>query len=644
MAILIPSKNIYEKQNPKVSDNVIERIEVGAVEVVPNNEYETPVYNESITSVSYTTKESHNSTYKKYTYDEEDSAAEYEDYIGIYAGITAKYTNIDISIPKLSNNKLISNLLLKKDNESKIGINLICEVRHYSVTADYDTATNTISNIQKTENEEKRETKNIVNIQEIFSKQNGEKGYLYFSKSEKKYGVSGGTVSIETNIKDNNNILTIGYTDENDSYEIKGLNILSGATGLGLSGHSGDYDYILLTGDEVDYTPIQVEITIYGNKIGIDLTDKTVYIPETDKTSKKVHSVDGNELMQTSNYYQSTDTNAITRAFTETQTDYAKGNETATIRCSISDYYDFNSGDKVLSIDNSTGKMSFKMYDRVIPMVYGADGKDRPMSSYQDGKGKVFQVLGSKIYYDGAVWQELSLQETYNSYYAINFSQAHGMGNERFTGYRFEIQGVGKILINGVVAQEVNSTNESQVIEISNKNGEYPSTADIEFVGCFSRIATTALSSTSAGTKAGTLNKIISYDNSQSGTYPYMFYYQSVGEKNVYFPSFIDIIAPYTFYYATSSVGTLGLLTIPKHIKKIGERAFSMSSIPSIKFLHDPEAHIFLPTAGSETGMFYDKSARNITIYTDNEMIKNYDWATDNITPTFYHLDGTVWE
>ena len=55
--------------------------------------------------------------------------------------------------------------------------------------------------------------------------------------------------------------------------------------------------------------------------------------------------------------------------------------------------------------------MSFKMYDQVIPMVYGADGKDRPMSKNQDGSPKVFQVLGSKIYYDGAVWQELSLQE-----------------------------------------------------------------------------------------------------------------------------------------------------------------------------------------------------------------------------------------
>jgi hypothetical protein len=151
MAIRIPSKNIYgSPQNPKVRDNVIEPIEVGAVEVVPDNEYETPVYNENIKSPNFNEEKKHNLKYEKYTYSEEDSADEYEDYIGIYAGITAKYTNTDISIPKLSNNKLISNLLLKKDNESKIGINLICEVRYYSVTADYDTATNTID--KKTSN------------------------------------------------------------------------------------------------------------------------------------------------------------------------------------------------------------------------------------------------------------------------------------------------------------------------------------------------------------------------------------------------------------------------------------------------------------------------------------------------------------
>lgn len=64
-------------------------------------------------------------------------------------------------------------------------------------------------------------------------------------------------------------------------------------------------------------------------------------------------------------------------------------------------------------IKNLTGiiKMVFDIGDNVIPQMYGADGKDHPMSRYPDGTPKVFRVCGTKIYYDGAVWQELSLQE-----------------------------------------------------------------------------------------------------------------------------------------------------------------------------------------------------------------------------------------
>ena len=58
-----------------------------------------------------------------------------------------------------------------------------------------------------------------------------------------------------------------------------------------------------------------------------------------------------------------------------------------------------------------TYPMCFRMYDEVLPMVYGADGKDYPMSKKKDGTPKTFKVLGTKIYFDGAVWQELFLQE-----------------------------------------------------------------------------------------------------------------------------------------------------------------------------------------------------------------------------------------
>lgn len=79
------------------------------------------------------------------------------------------------------------------------------------------------------------------------------------------------------------------------------------------------------------------------------------------------------------------------------KTKYENGKENATILCSI--------------FDIEEGKMAFSIGDQVIPMVFGADGRDRPMSRYNDGSPKVFNVVGRKMIYDGAVWQELTLQE-----------------------------------------------------------------------------------------------------------------------------------------------------------------------------------------------------------------------------------------
>ena len=291
-----------------------------------------------------------------------------------------------------------------------------------------------------------------------------------------------GDLYIGLNVIDETNINVQPYN--NDFYKIEG-NVLIGveyefASGITTVPNLASPEPITINGKKVSYNINEIEFTIYGNKIGIDLTDKTVYI--NGKTQKKVHSVDGNELMQTSNYLLDNDKNAIETMYGETRKEYERGKETATIRCSIGDYFshinakvvsytELNSQSvsfvldvgnekfaehisdleiisngvkggisdydgqtvsgafwssqivpylqtgnieiyiKEISIDNSTSEMAFKMYDQVIPMVYGADGKDRPMSLYQDGSPKVFQVLGSKIYYDGAVWQELSLQE-----------------------------------------------------------------------------------------------------------------------------------------------------------------------------------------------------------------------------------------
>lgn len=88
-------------------------------------------------------------------------------------------------------------------------------------------------------------------------------------------------------------------------------------------------------------------------------------------------------------------------------------------------------------------------------------------------------------------------------------------------------------------------------------------------------------------------------------------------------------------------------ITIGKSVNKIDGSAFAIRlgnpSLTEITFRQPAGMTISLPTAGSGNGMFYSKKAYEITIYTDNETIKNYDWAKDNVTATFKHLDGSDW-
>ena len=423
MAILIPSKNIYEKQNPKVRDNVIERIEVGAVEVLNTKDNNANVYNNTFVIKNKSIENNANNFY-------------WEAPTTIYNGFVVStlayveynnhtYTNIEIKIPLLQQNAWIKELNLGKDKDNNPNI-------QYNIGGYVNKGTVSSSNWSGTI--QKSGSKAFISSltkQSLSYNQTETGDYQTYqipkesTSSFVKYDVASGSANAKVSVVDGGNLITVKpetIIENGIEYYKLSLKVLVGCRIVKITSYNSvpesysTFDFPISKenfniGEATyeEYIPEEINLTVYGQTIGIDLTDKTVYI--NGQIAKKVHSVDGNELMQTSNYYQSTDTNAITKAFSDTLTDYAKGKETAIIRCSIGDYYDYNSGDKVISVDNSTGKMSFKLYDKVIPMVYGADRKDRPMSTYQDGSPKVFQVFGSKIYYDGAVWQELSLQE-----------------------------------------------------------------------------------------------------------------------------------------------------------------------------------------------------------------------------------------
>lgn len=450
MAIVIPSSKTYDRQNPKVIDNVIERIEVGAVEVVPDNEYETTVYNEDLIFDNIEKTEETINTYKDAIALNQGSSTTRN----VRGACGLKYILNYVTIPeiyilKVQKNKFISKIYKDNDENGNPQIKIGLRIRQSISTGDssYQPRTNTFDfSISWSEKEEKTlyglqdlEYKNdisssvsslsvssayqINSYHSVIEENNQLKisSYLYANSNN---NWSPNTITVDNSIfaKLQKNDITVQDTtiDGVDYYKLSSVKILVGIDIIFMSclveskkDFSSVNGYYRAVGSRVLQECEELSITVYGNTVGIDLTDKTVYINE--QTQKKVHSLDGNELMQTSNYIKDENgnitQNAIGNMYGKTRKKYERGKETATIRCSIADYYDYDSGEKIISIDNSTDKMSFKMYDQVIPMVYGADGKDRPMSLYQDGTPKVFQVLGSKIYYDGAVWQELSLQE-----------------------------------------------------------------------------------------------------------------------------------------------------------------------------------------------------------------------------------------
>lgn len=419
MAIVIPSKNIYQKENPKVRDNVIERIEVGAVEVVPDNEYETPVYNgdfyineEEINKKTNTNKKDFQATVSTSSM----GAITGVLFSCVYFENTLGYYDTTIKIKRKKDNQFITELY--NGVEEINGEEKEKEILYYSVSGNLTTQ-NISSTVTYNGNENFNNNAPMGAILYDDKTLTTKDGTLEFPKLPITVTKTNGSIfpnltSKVVGLSNEEYYQITPYTEEDDYIEIfiHALCYMQNKKMVGIDSTTAiaSTKNISISGEYEEYKAEKITITAYGNTIGIDLVDKTIYI--NGETQKKVHSIDGNELMQTTNYIKDTygNANSIEKMYGDTQLAYSRGKETATIRCSISDYYEEN-GEKKISIDKSTGRMSFKIGDKIIPMVYTSGGVDRAMSNYQDGSPKVFEVLGVRKYYDGAVWQELSSQE-----------------------------------------------------------------------------------------------------------------------------------------------------------------------------------------------------------------------------------------
>ena len=82
-------------------------------------------------------------------------------------------------------------------------------------------------------------------------------------------------------------------------------------------------------------------------------------------------------------------------------------------------------------------------------------------------------------------------------------------------------------------------------------------------------------------------------------------------------------------------------VSFPSSINVFLGASLNINGNATLRFLVPNGINVSLPSSQLRPNT---KTAYSITIYTDNETIKNYDWSgEENLTVTFYHLNGSAW-
>lgn len=496
-AIRIPSKNIYRIENQKVIDNRINKIELSANNVFPDNKY-----NESLYSVDINDN-----------FEIESEAIRGED-VKLYSTTTLPsnpvayffcscvyadkqyYVSKVVNIPvRNSITQKISDIFLGlKDGEKQIKYS--CSGRIIKGTA--------VSTISATAY---LNTEGIYVNQwfYVFSPPTYDYSYHKQEETTGNYNIpteydnpvesEDGSLSVNGHIdiptKDNLGTVTASKVtiDGQDYLQLNLQNILCGirifeSGGRITAGPTDSSKRILsgkiTNGTYIQYIPEIVTVTFYGNTIGIDLKENSITIGN----GKDIYSFDGNELIQDTNiyvnnrkiflekgynsflnrvnftikngvklnvgdkikyqnktlvvqrvsgdiisFYDSTfgmnldngtvikgtyidENTSIENKYQTIINSWDRGKEIATLTLSIDDYYsDTNLNKKLISPNLENYPMTLDIGNKVVPYVYVKKGVDKPMSLTMNGEPKQFEVVGKKMIYDGAVWQELKIRE-----------------------------------------------------------------------------------------------------------------------------------------------------------------------------------------------------------------------------------------
>lgn len=170
----------------------------------------------------------------------------------------------------------------------------------------------------------------------------------------------------------------------------------------------GEYnDIIILTKFECKYNTVgqssKTKLYSMDNKVVSDYSLETNELTSTDVG------------VATTSDEQSVITSPIGKLLCEKiASEYKNGRETATIKCSVGNFYgDEYENEKTIDIDNAE---TASVGDTVVPYVRtgrkGGWQYDSPLSSDGYGNAKSFDVIGVEHVFDGAIWQVLTLIES----------------------------------------------------------------------------------------------------------------------------------------------------------------------------------------------------------------------------------------
>ena len=248
-------------------------------------------------------------------------------------------------------------------------------------------------------------------------------------------------------------------------------------------------------------------------------------------------------------------------------------------------------------------------------------------------------ILSIKKLFYATAWQgHKEGTKIANSVYEFECKPLYVTNNYRI---KLNIMGVCDIYIDDNLIYSLDSPSENTLLSFSSTTYNFISSSNtIKIIGYIKQVYCGTDMTTSGGAEkpCPQIVTILQWPYSLGEeTSEQMFYFQSLKDINFNFPPQLTKFSYHTFYYSK-----LNGFTIPRQITNIAANAFEQRGSvqnPTLTFEHSEIDPIVI-----EPGSFTVKNADQYTIYTDSPIIKNYDWAADNITATFYHLDGTIWE